>query len=76
MRLLAFSTEKAEDQRAPQKRRGDKLADPEHITALYQQLSSLGALERHVLRTEGQGPQEMLSAASAAVRGDGFRLSA
>lgn len=36
-------------------RGGDTLTDPDAITALYQQLSSLGELERHVLAIAGKG---------------------
>ncbi|GAO03031.1 AAA family ATPase [Anaeromyxobacter sp. PSR-1] len=56
-------------------RGGDSLADPEAITALYRQLSSIGELERHVLRTEGQGPRETLDAVIAAVGSGAFRLA-
>jgi broad-specificity NMP kinase len=56
-------------------RGGDTLADPEPITALHQQLSSLGELERHVLRTERHSPQQTLRAVIAAVHSGAFRLS-
>lgn len=55
-------------------RGGNTLSAPEPITALYQQLSSLGELERHVLRTTGHTPQETLSAVIGALRSGAFRL--
>lgn len=56
-------------------RGGDTLADSGPITALHQQLSSLGPLERHVLETRGQSPQETLGAVIKALRSGAFRLS-
>ena len=56
-------------------RGGDTLTDPESITELYQQLSSLGELERHVLRTNGHSAQETLSAVIGAVHSGAFHLS-
>jgi broad-specificity NMP kinase len=55
-------------------RGGDTLTDPEPITALYQQLASLGELERHVLQTDGLSPQALLSEVIRAVRCGAFRL--
>lgn len=55
-------------------RGGDTLTDPEPITSLYQQLSSLGALERHVLRTDGHTPEQTLDAVIEAVQSGAFRL--
>lgn len=56
-------------------RGGDELADPEPITALHRQLSSIGELERHVLRTQGLGRLETLNAVIAAVASGTFRLA-
>lgn len=56
-------------------RGGDTLSDPGTITALHGQLASLGALERHVLRTDGQHPQQTLEAVVEALRSGAFRLS-
>lgn len=58
-----------------QERGGDTLTDPGPITALHQQLSSLGELERHALPTEGYSPQETLGAVIDAVRSGAYRLS-
>jgi len=58
-----------------QERGGDTLTDPEPITALYQQLAALAELERHVLRTDGDSPQETLKKVIEAVRSGAFRLS-
>jgi broad-specificity NMP kinase len=58
-----------------QERGGDTLTDPEPITALYQQLASLGELQRHVLPTDGDSPQETLKKVIKAVRSGAFRLS-
>lgn len=55
-------------------RGGDTLTDPGHITALHEQLSSLGDLERHVLRTEGQGPAQTTSEVAKALLSGAFRL--
>jgi len=55
-------------------RGGDTLTDPMPITALYQQLSSLGELERHVLRTKGHSPQDTLNEVTRAVYSGAFRL--
>lgn len=55
-------------------RGGDTLSDPGTITALYQQLSSLGELERHVLRTEEHRPQDTLRTVAVAVPGGAFRV--
>lgn len=55
-------------------RGGDTLTDPVPITALYQQLSSLGELDQHVLRTEGHSPQDTLNEVIRAVHSGAFRL--
>ncbi|MEZ0171248.1 AAA family ATPase [Microvirga sp. TS319] len=55
-------------------RGGDTLTDPVPITALYQQFSSLGEFDRHVLRTEGQGRQDTLNEVIRAVHSGAFRL--
>lgn len=55
-------------------RGGDTLTDSAPITALYQQLSSLGELDRHVLRTEGHSPQDTLNEVIRAVHSGTFRL--
>jgi DNA polymerase III delta prime subunit len=55
-------------------RGGDTLTDPVPITALYQQLSSLGELDRHVLRTERHSPQDTLNEVIRAVHSGTFRL--
>ena len=55
-------------------RGGDTLTDPVPITALYQQLSSLGELDRHVLRTEGHSRQDTLNEVISAVHSGAFRL--
>jgi cytidylate kinase len=57
-------------------RGGDTLTDPEPITALYQQLSSLGELEQHVLWTQDQNASETLGEITGALRSGAFRLSA
>lgn len=54
-------------------RGGDTLTDPEAITALHRQLSSLGDLERHVLVTEGHSPEHTLSADIEAAPSGAFR---
>jgi hypothetical protein len=56
-------------------RGGDRLSDPVPITRLYQQLSSLGELERHVLRTEGHNRRDTLREVIAAVQSRAFLLS-
>jgi chloramphenicol 3-O-phosphotransferase len=55
-------------------RGGDTLTDPEPITSLYRQLSSLGQLERHVLPTDGHSREATLSAVVQAVQSGEFRL--
>ncbi|MGN8115290.1 AAA family ATPase [Labrys sp. 22185] len=56
-------------------RGGDTLSDPEPITALHRQFSDLGALERHVIATEGQDRAATLAAVREAVAGGRFRLA-
>lgn len=55
-------------------RGGDTLTDPAQITALHEQLSSLGDLERHVLRTDGHSPAETTREVVKALRSGAFRL--
>ncbi|WP_211551958.1 hypothetical protein [Magnetospirillum sulfuroxidans] len=57
-----------------QERGGDTLTDPEPITALHQQFSSLEQLERHVLPTDGQARHETLGMVIEAVGSGKFRL--
>ena len=59
-----------------QERGGDTLTDPEPITALHQQFSSLGQLEKHILSTDGQARHDTLSMVIEAVEGGKFRLVA
>jgi len=59
-----------------QQRGGETLTDPGPITALHQQLSSLGPLEHHVLSTEGHTRKDTLSAVIKAVQSGAFRLQA
>ncbi|ACG75297.1 conserved hypothetical protein [Anaeromyxobacter sp. K] len=66
---LAVAIERCRD------RGGDALADPEAITALYRQLSSMGELEQHVLRTNGLDRLATLNAVIAAVTGGASRLA-
>jgi len=56
-------------------RGGDTLTDPAPITALHGQFSSLGALERHVLRTDGLGREDMPRRVIDAVTSGAFRLA-
>lgn len=57
------------------RRGGDTLSDADTIAALYEQLSSLGDLERHVMPTESDAtPQDTLEAVIAAVSRGRFRL--
>ncbi|WP_011580112.1 MULTISPECIES: ATP-binding protein [Chelativorans] len=56
-------------------RGGETLTDPEAITALHQQFSSLGELERHVLSTAGLDREQMLEEVIAALQRGAFRLS-
>lgn len=55
-------------------RGGDTLTDPAPITALHQQLSSLGELEKHIFRTEGHSREETLNKVIEAVHSGAFRL--
>jgi hypothetical protein len=55
-------------------RGGDTLTDPGPITALHEQFGALGEFERHVLVTEGFGPEEQLAAVVEALRSGAFRL--
>ncbi|MDR8730332.1 ATP-binding protein [Burkholderia pseudomultivorans] len=59
-----------------QERGGDTLTDPEPITALHRQFSSLEQLERHVLATGGQTRYETLGEVIEAVERGKFRLDA
>ncbi|MGO4338970.1 AAA family ATPase [Labrys sp. KB_33_2] len=56
-------------------RGGDTLSDPEPITALHEQFSSLGPLERHVIPTAGQSPSDTLVAVRQAAASGSFRLA-
>jgi hypothetical protein len=56
-------------------RGGDTLTDPAPITALYQQLSSLGEPERHVFLTEECSPLDTLNEVIRAVQSGAFRLA-
>jgi broad-specificity NMP kinase len=55
--------------------RGDDTLTELAITALYQQLSSLGSLERNVLSTDGHTREQTLSAVIKAVQSGPFRLA-
>ena len=55
-------------------RGGETLTDPETITELHRQFSSLGELERHALPTGEGSRQDLLRAISAAVRSQAYRL--
>ncbi len=59
-----------------QERGGDTLTDPEPITTLHRQFSSLEKLEKHVLWTDGQARHETLNMVIEAVEGGLFRLAA
>ncbi|WP_081077061.1 ATP-binding protein [Burkholderia pseudomultivorans] len=59
-----------------QERGGDTLTDPEPITALHRQFSSLEQLERHVLATGGRTRYETLGEVIEAVERGKFRLDA
>lgn len=55
-------------------RGGDTLTDPEPITALHQQLSELGELEKHAIDIGDQGRERTLTAVIEAVHSGRFRL--
>jgi broad-specificity NMP kinase len=55
--------------------RGDDALTDRAITSLYQQLLSLGSLERHVLPTDGHTREDTLSAVIEAVQSGTFRLA-
>ena len=55
-------------------RGGDTLTDPEPITALHQQLSKLGELEKHAIDGGDQGRERTLTAVLEAMRSSRFRL--
>ncbi|NRP73787.1 hypothetical protein ILFOPFJJ_04700 [Ensifer psoraleae] len=55
-------------------RGGDTLTDPGPITELHRQLSTLGELERHALRTEDWSREQMLRKVIVAVESGAFRL--
>lgn len=55
-------------------RGGDTLTDPEAIGALHEQFSALGKLEKHVIGTAGQNPDDTLAAVEAAMASGSFRL--
>ncbi|WP_445082848.1 AAA family ATPase [Chelativorans sp. YIM 93263] len=56
-------------------RGGDTLSDPAPITALHQQFSALGPLERHVLTTEDDDRGSLLLRVTAALGSDAYRLT-
>lgn len=56
-------------------RGGDTLSDPVPITALHQQFSALGPLERHVIATGGQDRAATLAAVRQAAADGNFRLT-
>jgi cytidylate kinase len=55
-------------------RGGETLSDPAAITSLYDQLSNLDGLEKHVLSTGDRDPEQVAEMVRAAVTGDAFRL--
>ena len=55
--------------------RGADALDPQAITSLHRQFSSLGELERHVLPTAQHGREEMQRMVIEAVNSEEFRLS-
>jgi hypothetical protein len=55
-------------------RGGGTLTDPEPISALHKQFSTLGEFEKHVIDTVGHSPDETLTAVQAALVGGRFRL--
>ena len=57
-----------------QERGGDALREPEPITALHQQFSSLGQFEQHVVRIDGLSRREVLNAVIKATEAGTFRL--
>jgi cytidylate kinase len=57
-------------------RGGDTLTDPEPITLLHKQFSSLGDLGRHLLSTEGYDREETLNKVISALHSRTFLLSA
>ena len=57
-------------------RGGDTLADPEPITALHRQFSSLGPLERHVLLSGDDDREQLLARVADALDSGSYRLAA
>ena len=57
-------------------RGGDTLADPGAIGALHEQFSALGELEKHVIDTTGQSPDDTLVEVRSALASGRFRLGA
>jgi predicted kinase len=55
--------------------RGDDALDPQAITSLHRQFSSLGELETHVLPTAQHGREEIQRMVIEAVKSGDFRLS-
>lgn len=55
-------------------RGGDTLTDPGSISALHQQLGSLGALEHHALSVAGMSADETCEALRGAVESGRFRI--
>lgn len=56
-------------------RGGETLTDPEVITALHHQLSSLGILEQHALKIAGKSCEETLHAVVTALQSGAYRLT-
>jgi broad-specificity NMP kinase len=57
-------------------RGGDTLTDPEPISALHEQFSTLDEFENHVIETVGHSPEETLAAVHAGLVSGRFRLGA
>ena len=57
-------------------RGGNTLTDPEPISALHQQFSTLGEFENHVIETAGNSPDDTLAAVEEGLVTGRFRLAA
>jgi len=55
-------------------RGGRQLTDPEPITRLYGAFSDLGELERHVIDSSAQTPEQTAAELTAALGGDQFTI--
>jgi chloramphenicol 3-O-phosphotransferase len=55
-------------------RTGGQLTDPGPVTGLYGAFSDLGELERHVIDSSGQTPEETAAEVTAALGGERFAL--